>query len=230
MGILHSLGCGIGNGLLAGFAGTAAITVSQMIEMRIRKRPPSTSPAKVAGKVLGFEAKDGKSESLIAQLAHFGYGTAWGLARPLLDALGVRGSAGAALHWSGVQQTAIWMLPASGVAPPAKEWGRKETGLEMLHHLVYASAAGLVYDAASSRRSFPPFVPPRRTPFAMAWAAAFALLFTSVFLSESGPSPSRQEGGDEEGAKSGEASKQEGTQRQERRKPSQAGRKSHASG
>jgi hypothetical protein len=230
MGILQRLGCGIGYGLVSGFAGTAAITVSQMIEMRIRKRPPSTSPAKVAGKVLGFEPKDGKAESRLAQLAHFGYGTAWGLARPLLDAVGVRGLAGAALHWSGVQQTALWMLPATGVAPPAKEWGRKETGLEMLHHLVYAAAAGAVYDMSSARRSFPPFVPPRRTPYGMAWAAAFALLFTSVFLSESGPPPAKDEGGKEGSGKSEEASRQEETQRQERRKPSQAGKKSHAPG
>jgi len=39
------------------------------------------------------------------------------------------------------------MLPAIDVAPPVKVWGGKEIGKDGLMHLVYAVAAGLVYDA-----------------------------------------------------------------------------------
>ena len=39
----------IGKGLMAGAAGTLAITLSQMIEMKITKRKPSTAPADAAG-------------------------------------------------------------------------------------------------------------------------------------------------------------------------------------
>ena len=39
-----------GKGLFAGFAGTLAITASQTIEMKLRERPPSSSPADAAGR------------------------------------------------------------------------------------------------------------------------------------------------------------------------------------
>lgn len=38
----------IGIGLMAGLAGTAAITLSQTIEMKLTKRPPSTAPVDAA--------------------------------------------------------------------------------------------------------------------------------------------------------------------------------------
>ena len=48
----------IGRGLIAGLAGTAAITISSTIEMKLRKRPASTTPGKVGGKVLGVKPRN----------------------------------------------------------------------------------------------------------------------------------------------------------------------------
>jgi hypothetical protein len=52
---LGELGNVIGKGLLAGIAGTAAITISQMIEMKITKRKPSEATVKVASEVTGVK-------------------------------------------------------------------------------------------------------------------------------------------------------------------------------
>jgi hypothetical protein len=50
---LGALGNAIGKGLLAGLAATAAMTLSQMIEMKITKRESSDAPLKVAEDVSG---------------------------------------------------------------------------------------------------------------------------------------------------------------------------------
>jgi hypothetical protein len=38
------------------------------------------------------------------------------------------------------------MLPGLDVAPPVKEWGSAEIASEVLHHVVYAPAAGATYE------------------------------------------------------------------------------------
>ena len=54
---LSKAGGAIGKGIIAGFAGTVAITISQMIEMQITKREMSNAPVTVAGKALGVEPR-----------------------------------------------------------------------------------------------------------------------------------------------------------------------------
>src|SRR5699024_181447 len=92
----------LGKGLIAGLAGTVAITVSQMIEMKITERSMSKAPSIVGGKTLGVEprgkaqleaekeksSKNKASEAIqhhvetneekFNYLVHFGYGTSWG--------------------------------------------------------------------------------------------------------------------------------------------------------
>lgn len=54
---LSTVGGALGKGLIAGFAGTVAITISQMIEMKITKRSTSNAPVAVGGKALGVEPR-----------------------------------------------------------------------------------------------------------------------------------------------------------------------------
>ena len=50
----------IGKGLMAGAAGTLAITLSQMIEMKITKREPSDSAGRSSRKSIGCKACNGR--------------------------------------------------------------------------------------------------------------------------------------------------------------------------
>ncbi len=54
---LSRTGAALGKGVIAGFAGTVAITISQMVEMQLTNRGSSNAPMKVAKKVLGVEPK-----------------------------------------------------------------------------------------------------------------------------------------------------------------------------
>ena len=136
----------IGKGLFAGFAGTLAITTSQKIEMKIRGRAPSDSPAEAAGKVLGVQPSGEEEKKRFSQIVHFGYGTAWGAVRGILAAAGVPPPLATALHFAAIFGTAMVMLPALKVAPPVSEWGAESIAIDSLHHLVYALATGAAYD------------------------------------------------------------------------------------
>jgi len=135
----------IGRGIVAGIVGTAAMTVSSTAEMKLRGREASTTPAKVAGKVLGVRPKGEREKQRFSNLVHWGYGTVWGIPRGLLAAAGLKGAAADAAHFGLIWGTALVMLPAAGAAPPATQWGAKTLAIDAFHHIVYVMAAGLAY-------------------------------------------------------------------------------------
>ena len=143
---IGKIGSAIGKGIIAGIAGTAAITISQMIEMKITGRKPSTAPADAVTKALDVQEVPGKKNQFTQQV-HWTYGTLWGVARGLLSVAGIKRWSATAAHFAAVLGTGMIIEPALKVAPPVKKWGAKQIAIDALHHAVYAVAAGLVYDA-----------------------------------------------------------------------------------
>jgi hypothetical protein len=144
---LGEIAASVGKGLFAGVAGTAAMTVSSTLEMKIRDRQASNAPAEAAGKVLGVEPTGESEQARFSNLVHWGYGTSWGTVRGLIDAAGLEGKEAAAAHFLAVWGSEQVMLPALGVAPPFWQWGAKEVAIDAFHHLVYAGATGVAYAA-----------------------------------------------------------------------------------
>jgi hypothetical protein len=137
----------VGRGLVAGLAGTLAMTVASTVEMKIRRRPASSAPAEVASKTLGITPRDDEAKRRLGTLVHFAYGTAWGLARAALQAVGLRGRLAPLAHFGLVWGTELVMLPSTGVAPPPTKWGGKELAIDALHHLVYVTTVDAAYRA-----------------------------------------------------------------------------------
>jgi hypothetical protein len=142
---LGDIAAAVGKGLFAGVAGTAAMTVSSTIEMKLRGRPPSSAPASAAAKVLGVEPKGQKEEARFSNIVHWGYGTSWGAVRGLIGATGLRGPRATAVYLGAVWSTEQVTLPALGVAPPLWEWGAEEVAIDAFHHAVYAGATSVAY-------------------------------------------------------------------------------------
>ncbi|MFL5864018.1 MAG: hypothetical protein ACJ780_25145 [Solirubrobacteraceae bacterium] len=143
----------IGKGLVAGFAGTAAMTVSSTLEAKLRKRQPSTAPARATAKALGIAAfEDAIAQARFNDLSHWGYGTGWGVVRGLLDAAGLRPAKATAAHGAAVWGSAQVTLPALEVAPPAIFWAKQEVAIDAFHHSVYAIATGLAYELVAAGR------------------------------------------------------------------------------
>ena len=137
----------IGKGLLAGFAGTAAMTVSSTLEQHLRGRSASSAPADATAKVLGIaEFSDAAAKERFSFLSHWGYGTGWGLVRAALGATGLPPKAATAAHLAAIWGNEQVMLPALDVAPPITMWRGKEIAIDAWHHVVYATATGAAYE------------------------------------------------------------------------------------
>src|SRR5919107_513268 len=85
---LGDVAAAVGKGLFAGAAGTAAMTLSSTMEMKLGGRPASSSPADAAPKVLGVAPpfwEWGAKEVAIDAFHHLVYASATGVAYTLLD-------------------------------------------------------------------------------------------------------------------------------------------------
>lgn len=140
------LASALGRGLLAGLVGTAAMTVSSTLEAKFSGRGSSSTPADAVEKVVGIEPTSDHGEKRLNNLAHWGYGTGWGLARGALDLVGLRGLPASVAHFGLVFGGEQVLLPALGVAKPTPSYGVEATLTDTLHHTVYAGVAGLTYD------------------------------------------------------------------------------------
>jgi len=142
----------LGRGLFAGLVGTVAMSLSQLLEMKITQREGSDSPLKAAEKVLDIHADNEGAKGKLVNGIHYSYGTAWGGLRGIIGALGLKGIPANALHFSSVFGTELVMLPGLKVAPPVKEWGAKEISISGVHHIIYALVSGVVFDLLKSER------------------------------------------------------------------------------
>jgi hypothetical protein len=145
---VDTLATAIGRGLVAGLAGTAAMTVSSTLEARLRHRAFSTAPARATAKVLGIKEFDSDlAQARWNDLSHWGYGTGWGVLRGLLGATPLSPRAATLAHGAAIYGAAQVTLPALEIAPPSIFWGVNEIAIDALHHAVYAAATGVAYRA-----------------------------------------------------------------------------------
>ena len=143
----------VGRGLAAGLVGTAAMTVSSTVEAKWRGRAFSHAPADATAKALGIKAfVSPQAYDRFSNLAHWGYGTGWGVVRGVLGAVGMRPARATAAHGAAVWGSAAVTLPALDVAPPFVFWGREEVAIDLFHHAVYAVATGLAYELVAGGR------------------------------------------------------------------------------
>ena len=138
---------------MAGLAGTAAMTISSTLEARLRHREPSSAPARATAKALGIRSFENDiAQARFNDLSHWGYGTGLGAVRGLLDAVGLSPRAATAAHGAAVWGSALVVLPAWDIAPPAIFWAPREIAIDAFHHTVYAVATGIAYELLGNGR------------------------------------------------------------------------------
>lgn len=132
-------------GLLAGLAGTAAMSLSQRIEMKLNGRKPSATPAEALCLLLGFETRTEAQEQRLAEEAHWAYGTMWGLGhsvtRPIPE------PARTLVYLAGIWGAGVALLSAARLAPPPTRWRSESLLSDLAHHAVYAGVGSLAYHA-----------------------------------------------------------------------------------
>ena len=146
---MNPLAAAIGKGVVAGFVGTMAMTISSTVEAKLRGREFSTAPAKAAQKVLGIDSfSSPEAESRFSNLVHWGYGTGWGVARGILGMV-LPAKAAGVVHFGAVWGGALVMLPALDVAPPVWKWEREDLAIDVFHHVVYVATTAAAYELIS---------------------------------------------------------------------------------
>jgi hypothetical protein len=146
---LDAVAVALGRGIVAGVAATAAMTIASTAEMKLRRRAPSTAPAKVAGKLLGVKPRK-RAGDRFATIAHLAMGTSLGTARAALDLAGVDGRAAPAAFFAIAWLPDLVVVPAAGAAPPPWRWGATEVAISAAHHVAYAAAGDATYRALAS--------------------------------------------------------------------------------
>jgi uncharacterized membrane protein YagU involved in acid resistance len=140
----------IADGIKAGLAGAAAMSVSTNLEMRIRGRGPSAAPAQALERMFGVKPDSPRAEQAMVAAAHVSVSVAVGalgaLLRPSLPAA----AAGAALFAAALAPELI-VVPGLGVVAPPWEWSAQEMAVAILHHAVYAAATTLVLERLVDR-------------------------------------------------------------------------------
>jgi hypothetical protein len=140
----------VGRGLAAGVAGTAVMTASSALEMKLRGREPSTAPASAMGRVLGVRPTGPAGEQRFATLAHSLTGVSLGAVRGLLDVAGVRRPIAALPATFAVVMTPeVLLAPALGATDPPWRWGLAETAISAAHHVAWAAGTEAAYRALS---------------------------------------------------------------------------------
>lgn len=129
--------------LLAGLAGTAAMTLGQKVEQAFTQREDSRTPAKGVERATGVEPEDDASEARLSNATHWTYGTALGAGLLALRGLDEPARTGAFL--AGVWGLALALESFANPDEPATEWSAQALATDFGHHLVYAGAATLGY-------------------------------------------------------------------------------------
>lgn len=162
----------VGRGLLAGVAGTAAMTAWQELSAKLQssegedgtsseekaKDPweEASAPAKVGRRIIeGVFHKEVSADQIgtLTNVMHWGYGTTWGAVYGLLAGTAGRSSAtGGLVFGTGVWLSSYAELVPMGLYEPPTEYEPKELAMDLSYHLVYGTATALAFAAVSPRR------------------------------------------------------------------------------
>ena len=143
----------IGKGMAAGLVGTAAMTVSERVEMAVTGREASDVPGQVGAKLLALQpATDAEMERLSRQV-HWIHGILGGALRGVLDRAGATGPAASVAHFAALWGGDAALYAALGIAPAPWDWDQDELAVDVLHKGVYAAVTGVVFDALASGTS-----------------------------------------------------------------------------
>ncbi len=142
-GVLEALGWG----LLAGLAGTVALTISEKIEQSITHRESSTIPAQVGAKVARPQLRSGEDVERLGWVVHWAHGISMGLVRGLLGLTGLGALAASVLHYGLVWGGDVLLYKGLGLAEMPWKWGGRALATDLFHKLVLSVVTSLVFVA-----------------------------------------------------------------------------------
>lgn len=141
-----SLSAHLRRGVVAGLAGTAAMTAFQhLVEMPLTRREESFAPADLAMRLLPLQPKDAAARRRLNYAAHFALGLGWGAARGVAGHAGLRGRPAIFAVLAGMYPADVVTATLLGVYRP-REWSALDVAVDVADKLVQAVGTGAAYD------------------------------------------------------------------------------------
>lgn len=138
----------LSRGMIAGVAGTIAMTASERLEMAVSGREPSEVPGRVGAHLLpGKDPEASLDVERLNSTVHWAHGIGMGALRGALDIAGMRGREASLVHFALLWGGDAALYRALGIADVPWRWSADELAADMLHKGVYAAVTGAVYDA-----------------------------------------------------------------------------------
>jgi hypothetical protein len=138
-------------GVVAGLAGTSCMTATMWAEKHFRRnlsRPvdydASSHVVTAASTVLHWEPSTQGQRRGLFLLVHWGYGSATGMAFPLLRRATGRRWVATILFYLGCQTMAMVLFPTAGRTPPPWRWRSDTIASSLVQHAIYAVAVSAV--------------------------------------------------------------------------------------
>lgn len=138
----------IARGAAAGAVGTAAMTVTQAIEMSFTGRKPSLVPGEVGTKLARVKLR-GKQKRRLSLGVHWAHGVNGGVVRGLIGLTPLSGASASAAHFAALWGSDVTLYMALGVAPAPWRWERDELAVDLLHKGVYAVVTSAAFERLS---------------------------------------------------------------------------------
>ncbi len=141
-----SVTANIGRGILAGVAGTVAMTAFQkFIEMPITGRQESYAPADFAERILPVHPTSVQGRRRLNYATHFSLGAMWGTAYGIAASAGLRGQKAVNTVFATVYNGDVLLNTALGLYHPRK-WSAQDWVIDIVDKYVQAQATGAVFD------------------------------------------------------------------------------------
>ncbi len=151
----------VGQGVLAGLAGTVVMTAFQkLVEMPLTGREDSYAPASFAEKVFGVRPQSARSRRRLNDATHLALGTLWGAAYGVAALKGLRGQQAVAAVFSTVYTGDVVLNTALGLYEPSS-WSGREWAIDIVDKMVQAQATAAIFDhllGPPDERSLPAIV------------------------------------------------------------------------
>lgn len=151
---LARAGAALGIGLIAGLAGTAAVTLSKKLDSKCEERKPDKTVLDVAAHVLDIEPSSKEKEAKVVEEVHWAYGACLGVVRGALSFLGLRGWKATVVHFATLWYVEKMLFPDLKLAFPDVDTAKPITeekpeniAHESMHEAIYAITTGIVFDA-----------------------------------------------------------------------------------
>lgn len=143
-------------GLVAGLAGAAVMTMAEKVEQRLTRRPDSHVPARVLARLTGLPEQPADQPRWLNLAMHYGQGALVGVLRSVMAQAGLRGPVASGM-FTVVRLSSDQILEnATGVGAPPQTWPRQELAVDVLHKTVYGFTTGVVADALAARDGLGP--------------------------------------------------------------------------